>query len=184
MTKGSKKVLLIAIYMTISMFAGTQAMAQYDYWAPFALGVRGTPDGGGVNLRYFFKDNLSGELQYNVSGGTTGGSGRSNTIGLLVQYHAALSQNLSLFMGVGAHNGKWQQFKDKSKTISVFGFDAILGMEYNFSSVPISITVDAKPCFNYVKGVTIFPNNTFGLGIRYYFDIPALHVESAPDARE
>ncbi len=171
--------LLIATWLT-----GPSANAQDSYIAPIGLGIRGTPDGGGLNLRYFFKDNLSGELQYNLSGGTPNGSGKSSMAVLLFQFHGYLSPNFNFYLGAGAHTGRWQRYKDISKTTSVFGFDLVAGLEYNFSSIPIGISIDAKPSFNYITGVTLFPNNTFGLGVRYYFDIPGLHARQEVDSRE
>jgi hypothetical protein len=179
-----KKIGLTTILLTAALLGSKHAEAQWDYRPPFAAGIRACPDGGGANLRYFAIDNLSAEVQYNISGGTKGGSGKSSMIGLLVQFHRSLTSNLSFFIGAGAHSGTWQRYKDISKTTSVFGFDAIIGVEYIFPSVPIGISIDAKPSFNYVTGVTLFPNNTFGLGVRYYFDIAALYGTEKADKRE
>lgn len=141
---------------------------------PYAAGVRACADGGGVNFRYYGSKMVSVEGQLNVSAGRPGGlpssSGKSTTGVALVQLHGdLLGPQIRFFIGVGAHYGSWVRYKDVSKSEGLFGFDGIAGIEYMTGRYPLGISLDIKPAFNYVSGVTYFPNNIVGLGVRYYF---------------
>lgn len=138
--------------------------------APFAVGLRGSPDGCGLNLRYFFNENFALEGQGNYSGGNLNGSGPSKMGVLLAEYHFIFPDpSWRIFMGGGVHYGTWQRYADRSTPEGLFGLDVILGAEYVFTHVPIGISADVKPSFNYVSNITGFPNNTFGLSARFYF---------------
>jgi len=178
-----KRIYRLLVVLLVVIFAPDAAEAQVT--APFAVGLRGSPDGAGVNLRFFFNENLSLEGQGNYSGGTSGGSGKSTTGVCLVEYHFLfLDSRFRMFLGGGAHYGSWERYKDASKAEGLFGLDAILGFEYVFTSVPVSISIDAKPSFNYVSGITIFPNNTFGLTLRYYIGAWEDYDSHLQDRRE
>jgi hypothetical protein len=179
-----KNTSIILLFLFISLFPTQAAVAQYNSIRPFALGLRGCPDGGGANARFFFSDLLSAEAQFNVSGGTQGGAGKAMMGGGLLMLNAMLyGPEFRLFVGGGAHYGSWERYRDISKATSVFGFDAVIGLEYTFN-VPISVSLDYKPAFNYISGVTYMPNNVFGLGIRYYFGAWEDHVDTKADSRE
>jgi hypothetical protein len=66
----------------------------------------------------------------------------------------------------------------------LFGFDGILGVEYVLSAIPLSISVDAKPAFSFVSGLTQFPNNTYGLSFRFYFGAWEEYDSHYEDKRE
>jgi hypothetical protein len=108
--------------------------------------------------------------QINTSGGTRGGSGKSTMYGILLQYNLMIAgPDLRFYMGGGFHAGMWQKDKDKSQYLGTNGLDGVAGIEYTFARIPFSISVDVKPSLNYISGVTYFPNNNLGFGIRYVF---------------
>ena len=177
------KVRISFIALLVAFFTSGAASAQIT--APFAAGLRGSPDGGGLNLRFFFNENFALEGQGNFSNGTTGGSGQALMGHVLMQYHYLFGDaRFRMFLGAGAHYGTWERYKDVSVKDNFFGFDVQLGAEYVFASMPLGISIDAKPSFNYVSGVTIFPNNTFGLSLRYYFGAWEEYDSHLEDRRE
>jgi len=158
--------------------------AQYDHMKPFAVGIRLSPDGVGANLRYFFNDHICLEGQLNASGGTSGGSGKSKTGVLLGEYLIPLyTPDFRLFLGAGFHYGSWERYKNISVADNYSGYDFIVGLEYAFSAVPISVSLDYKPAVNYVSGTTFFPNNSIGLGGRYAFGSRKKHTNKEKSAK-
>lgn len=97
-------------------------------------------------------------------------SGRKNGIQFtaLYEFHEPLelSFNESFFLtyGVGVHSG-YQRYSDLKKNLTgidpftfeyedqsyfIIGADAIIGVEYRWLSLPMTITFDVKPYFNYI----------------------------------
>lgn len=76
------------------------------------------------------------------------------------QFRVLEEEGISVFFGGGAHLGRWRGsdihpwFKD-DKNHHVVGLDAIIGFEYFFKPMPMSVSLDWKPEFNAVK------NNNF-----------------------
>lgn len=159
---------LLAGLFIILLTTGS-ALAQIT--APFAAGLRGNYDGGGVNLRFFFNENLAIEGQANLSNGTHDGGGPSHTGLLLLEGHVVLpNPNFRIFLGAGAHYGTWQRYTNAAALKeNAFGFDLIAGGEYVFTKVPLGISLDVKPAFSLLGGTTVFTANMFGLSLRYYF---------------
>lgn len=164
-----------SIFLLIMMMLGGAAHSQeYHTIPPFAAGVRGSLDGGGVNFRYFANDLVSLEGQLNVSGGRPNGlptnSGKSVTGVALVQLNLPVfTTQYRIFLGGGIHYGSWERYKTISVPEGAFGFDGIIGAEYTFQEVPVSVSIDYKPAVSYLKGTQYFPNNNAGLSLRYYF---------------
>jgi hypothetical protein len=79
----------------------------------------------------------------------------------LYEFHNTLfnSDQLRWYAGLGGHvgfyNGDNASWGSPGTSYSVVGFDAILGLEFCFSDVPISLDLDWKPAFNFwgYKGV-------------------------------
>lgn len=93
-------------------------------------------------------------------------------------------ENTFLYFGGGAHIGfvRWNEYDQYYDPYNpdqyyydwhfgpAFGLDGIIGMEYSFSSAPISMAVDFKPFFE-VYGPFLMRANfwDFGFHIRYNF---------------
>jgi hypothetical protein len=165
-----KKLKLIYILFFATFVMSTAAEAQYDHIQRFAVGVRGAPDGGGANLRVFLNNMICIEGQLNLSGGTPGGSGKSTTGVILGEVNIPIyTPAFRAFAGAGLHYGSWVQYDNISVAKNMSGYDLIMGLEYTFSSVPLSVSIDYKPAYSYATSSAYFPNNAAGLGIRYYF---------------
>ena len=113
--------------------------------------------GYGVELSY---QHPLGKNRLELDLGLSDFNGGLNLAGTY-QWVKPLESNFSWYFGVGAGLGIWD---DK------FGLAALgqLGIEYNFSSAPIQLSLDWRP------GLTIVPDvgfwaTSFGLGIRYRF---------------
>ena len=99
-------------------------------------------------------------------------SGRNEGVQLTVNYikHSqmefAFDENFYVYYGIGGHLGM-ERFDDLEKTIVpdendevsflfedqnyfTMGIDGILGLEYRWLSVPITLSFDIKPYFNFI----------------------------------
>jgi len=169
-----KLILIILLIMLIGVSIVNAQMV-----SAVGLGVRATPDGGGLTGKFFFSRNWAIEGQLNASGGTTymNYDGPSMTMVSLLEYHIILPDpSWRIFFGPGMHFGNWDRYNDGSGyfdghysgTQGIFGVDAIGGVEYVFKSIPIGLSADMKPAYNFAKDATFFPNNFFGVSARYY----------------
>jgi hypothetical protein len=87
---------------------------------------------------------------------------------------------LSLYYGFGFHAGyvKWHEQRNdpefgyyvQRKTAPVFGVDAIIGLSYDLTKMPVSLTCDIKPFFD-LWGKDSFKAQPydFAIGAVYYF---------------
>jgi len=164
-----------SVLLTIMLLGATLANAQeYHTIPPFAAGVRGSVDGVGANFRYYPFDIFSLEAQFNVSGGKPNGlpanAGKSVMGVLLAELNVPLyTTQFRMFLGGGLHYGSWERYKDISTPEGTMGLDGIVGFEYTFQQMPVSVSLDYKPSVTYLKGPQFFPNNATGLTLRYYF---------------
>jgi len=164
-----------AILLSVMLSAAAMVQAQeYHTIPPFAVGVRGSADGVGGNFRYYIRDLVSLEGQLNVSGGKPNGlptnTGKSVMGVALVELNVPLyTTQFRMFLGAGMHYGSWERYKDISKPEGTFGYDGIVGFEYTFQQMPVSVSLDYKPSVTYLAGAQMFPSNAAGLALRYYF---------------
>jgi hypothetical protein len=81
-------------------------------------------------------------------------------------------EHLNWYYGFGAHIGFWDgdnvSWGKAGATYTVIGLDGILGIEYNFSEVPINIGIDWKPALN-LTGFPGFWGDGGAVSIRYIF---------------
>ncbi len=79
---------------------------------------------------------------------------------------------LQWYYGFGAHIGFWNGprawWADEGNSYVVVGVDGIIGLEYTFTEVPISVGLDWKPALNLI-GYSGFWADGGGLSIRYVF---------------
>lgn len=82
------------------------------------------------------------------------------------------TKGLYWYYGFGGHlgfwNGNYASWGHQGTSYTVVGIDGILGLEYNFSEIPINIGLDWKPAINIV-GYTGFWADGGALSIRYVF---------------
>jgi hypothetical protein len=153
--------ILLSLLFLIST---SKSLAQSDY--KFGVGLRvGWPTG--VSAKYFFSQSWAVEGI---------GTGRFRGIGLtlLLQKHKPLGDDFKWYYGGGFHgsfysgqyyNGPHKKYYDED-TFS-WGLDAVGGLEYVFSNIPISISADIKPALEINYG----PYFSFGTAatVRYVF---------------
>ena len=175
--------------LLLTMLCGASSARGQEYHTipPFAVGVRGSADGAGANFRYYVRDLFSLEGQFNVSGGKPNGlppsAGKSVMGVALAELNIPLyTTQFRMFLGAGMHYGSWVRYKDISVPEGTFGYDGIVGFEYTFSELPVSVSLDYKPSVTYLVGPQLFPNNAAGLTMRYYFG--KWHPPRAPRAEE
>ena len=83
-------------------------------------------------------------------------------------------KRLNWYYGFGAHVGFWNgkytysYWGTTGSQYTVVGIDGILGLEYNFSEIPVNLGVDWKPAFNII-GYTGFWADGVALSLRYIF---------------
>jgi len=81
---------------------------------------------------------------------------------------------LSLYYGYGIHAGysKWDQYKQDLEhgyyweeiSAPVIGLDGLIGVSYDLEQMPVSITCEMKPFFNF-WGKTVFKTAPFDFAI-------------------
>lgn len=136
-------------------------------WAQndIALGLRATPDGGGFTGKFFLDHNFAFEGQLNGAGLY---DGNSVTVVGLMEYHIDLpAPGWRIFFGAGIHFGVWDHYYYYDDR-GIFGIDAVGGVEYRFSHIPLGLSADFKPAVNFVPDAEFFPHNIVGVAARFY----------------
>jgi len=155
-----KKLFLVATFIITVAFVHAQ-----DY--SNAIGFRGGLSNG-ITGKHFLGNNsaVEGILATRWNG--------LNVTALyeLHKFNMFDTERLNLYYGAGAHIGFWNgaevKWVDDSATYVVLGIDGIVGLEYNFTEVPLNVSIDYKPAFNLI-GVTGFWGDEFALSLRYIF---------------
>lgn len=166
---------LIASIVVLLVSGGLRAQEK-QYQAGFRMGVTSGFTGRAISNDAFAFEGILGFR-----------SGGAQLYGLLEnrkRLEFPRTDKFFLYYGGGAHLGfvGWQkyyayEYYDRYNHWSkyehygfAFGIDGILGMEYQFESVPITLGVDFKPFFEFY-GPFYFRVNfwDFAFGIRYTF---------------
>lgn len=155
-----KKILLtLTIAFCLTIFVNSQ-----DYNT--GIGLRGGPYIG-FTVKHFLSEKSA--IEGIVS---TRWKGIEFTGLYEIQNQAFNVDRLNWYFGGGAHlgfyNGNYTKWGTTGTTYTTAGIDGILGLEYNFSEVPISLSVDWKPAFNII-GYSGFWGDNGALSIRYIF---------------
>lgn len=156
-----KKTILILILLS---FVGFGALRAQDYGT--GIGIRGGP-AQGITIKHFISNT-------NAIEGIVSTRWQGWIITGLYEIHADPFKvsELKVFYGAGAHIGWWYNpdapWADAGGQYSIIGIDAILGMEYSFNEIPISLSIDWKPAFN-LFGYTGGWFDGGGISVRYIF---------------
>ncbi len=134
------------------------ALAQDNSNYNNAVGVRLGPSTpavkSGVSFKHFLANNnaLEGIVSF----------GDGVTLCAMYEIHKPLSvDNLQWFIGFGGYAG----FTGKVTNIGGAG---IVGLDYNFSNIPLNLSLDWKPELNLIEKVG-FEASGVGLSVRYRF---------------
>lgn len=156
-----KKTILTGIFaLLIVMLVGAQ-----DYNT--GIGLRGGLSQG-LTIKHFVGDNTA------LEGIISTRWGGFNLTGLYeIHAQAFDTPGLNWYYGIGGHVGFWDGNQNKSwfddnNNYTVIGIDGIIGIEYNFSEIPINLSLDWKPAFN-LSGHSGFWGDNGAVSIRYIF---------------
>lgn len=83
----------------------------------------------------------------------------------IYQWVFNITGGLNWYAGLGANVGMWLNSKENNIGL---GLDAQLGIEYNIPSIPIQISLDARPQWDFLGAASGF-GYAGALGIRYRF---------------
>lgn len=79
---------------------------------------------------------------------------------------------LNWYIGLGGHVGLWDgnnvKWGSAGTSYTVVGVDGVLGLEYSFLQIPINISIDWKPTFNFY-GYKGFWADGGAISLRYIF---------------
>lgn len=158
-----KKYLVLLILPLILLASSNTAQAQYKN----ALGLRLGP-AWGVTFKHKFSEKNALELLLNSYWGSFVVTG-------LYEYHIpVITDGMNFYVGGGAHlgfynyNSRWDRYWGTYRGGAFLGFDGILGLEYTFSEVPINLSIDWKPAFDFF-GYHGFWGDGGAFSIRYAF---------------
>ncbi len=153
---------LIFTLLTTLLFSVSAYSQQYET----AIGFRGGFFSG-VTAKHFIG-------QEKLVEGILSSRWRGFTITGLLEFQkpAFEVENLYWYYGFGAHigffDGVYTTWASENVSYTVVGIDGILGMEYVFEEVPISLSLDWKPVINLI-GYSGFWGDGGALSVRYYF---------------
>ncbi len=157
-----QKIIIILALTFFSIFTISKSFGQ-DYKT--GIGIRvGTYNG--LTIKYFSKPTLAWEFiiatRYRALGVTILVEGHTHFLG---------TPRLNFLYGVGGHTYFWGENNVVHSPFgksAVVGLDGILGLEYAWANIPISMSIDWKPTLN--LGVTNrFWVDESAFSIRYTF---------------
>jgi hypothetical protein len=151
---------------------GGEAPANYGT----ALGIRMNPWIVGFTIKHF----ISGPHAIEGLAFTNFDKGSNVTFTGLYEYHWNLTRDmpeLLMYAGGGAHLGIYDRydydrdrfFRDGDGSYFTAGLDGIIGVEYTFKKIPLNISADLKPFFNFSGGTHFLGEEIGGASARYTF---------------
>jgi hypothetical protein len=161
-----KLILLFLIFKSVGCFS-----QQYEK----SVGLR-----LGKFTSYYYETQISPESGYRFAYSWNEDGRRLSAHKIFRRYNLdQLPTNISFYYGFGAQVGyeRWNQryLNERGnywsmKTAPTFGLNGTLGLSYDFKTMPLAITLDLNPYFDYWgrRFVTIVPIE-IGLGVVYIF---------------
>lgn len=150
------------------LLTGGTAIAQNESSSyQTALGVKVWNNGGGVSLKHFVTNN-------NALEGIGYFWNRGVRITGLYEFHFDIegAPGLKWYAGPGAHVGFYNNgyyydtFGNRHGSNTYIGIDGVLGLDYKFTGVPLNLSLDWQPSFEFGDNRG-FMYSWGGLGIRY-----------------
>lgn len=162
------KIIVILIVGIVSV----QSLKCQDY--DFAAGAR-IGLSYGINGKYFLRSNRAVQSRSALE---AIGSFRYKgmMVSMLYEYHFEVfdTEGMYLYCGGGIHSGilnsdevPWET--DRTGKNFYSGFDGIIGLEYVFADVPLSVGLDWKPGFNFISDFNLIIDD-IALSVRLTFD--------------
>jgi hypothetical protein len=154
----------IAFTILFPILLAFTAKAQ-DYHTGLGLRASMAP---GISVKHFFTTNMAGEGILTVRWGGFNATG-------LAEWHLPVFDTEGFFFlyGGGAHLGAWDTGRDYyGNTIDgtrfFLGVDGIIGLEYAFLDIPLSVGLDWKPGMNILSDFGFFFDD-LAISLRYLF---------------
>ena len=157
-----RKYLFILLLPVMFLATSQRAEAQYNN----AIGLRLGPSWG-ITFKHKMSDAAGLEFLLNSHGG-------GYQVTVMYEHHIpVITDGMNFYIGGGGHIGYYDGNSknngwDTNDEGVFIGADGILGLEYTFSEVPINLSLDWKPAFNFV-GNTGFWGDGGALSVRYAF---------------
>jgi len=158
-----KRIIITALFFIGAVAIGKAQNTGSTYTT--ALGVKVYPTG--ITIKSFVQPNKALEgiaYFYNYGFRATG----------LYEIHGDIEgvDGLKWYVGPGAHIGFWNdtwkdKYPDRNNGVAI-GVDGVLGLDYKINGIPLNLSLDWQPSFNFV-GYNYFEGGWGGLGIRYTF---------------
>lgn len=147
-----KKFIIVAF---ASLALAATAMAQ-----PRALGIRATY---GAELSY------QHDLGSNFVEADLGLFGNGFYLTGVYDFVFASLEGFNFYAGPGAQVGMYKSSNENNENVMRLGLGIVgqLGAEYNFSAIPLGLSLDWRPAFSFTGGG--FGWQGFALGVRYRF---------------
>ncbi len=162
-----KKLLLLSTICALMFTLESQAQKGYSSSGGTSIGARLGNEQGLTLKHHFGSAAIEGIL-----------ATRGWSTNLTVLYHffhapTGIAPGLDWFVGAGGHiwfyNTNNRHFDNRYYNGSTgIGIDGALGMQYNFPSAPLNMSLDWKPSMN-LYGGSYFDGGGFGLSIRFRF---------------
>jgi hypothetical protein len=155
-------IIIIAMILGIASSGIIQAQ---DYHT--GLGIRGGFNSG-ISIKHFYTTDIAieGVLSTRWNGFKITG---------LAEWHRPIfdTQGMYFYYGGGAHIGIWDTEKDYygdpiAGNSFFIGVDGVIGLEYAFQGIPLSLGLDWKPGFEIISDFG-FTHDEIALSIRYLF---------------
>jgi hypothetical protein len=171
---------LVLLFSLITMMAVTadaqkRRSSSGSFGYETAVGLRVNPWIVGGTIKHFIAGPhaIEGLITTNVS------NRRNVTFTALYEYHIAPfpKPEFHLYFGGGAHVGLYDRrdydtdeyFRHGDGTYVSPGLDGIVGIEYKFKKIPLVVSADLKPYFNFNGGTNFFGEEIGGASVRYTF---------------
>ncbi|MFC2115641.1 hypothetical protein ACFLTU_04160 [Bacteroidota bacterium] len=150
----------IVVFLILLLIAGTGKAQDYDTGLGIKVGMA-----PGITAKHFVTTDAA------LEGIITARWGGAN-LSALGEFHLPVfdTQGMNFFYGGGVHIGVWDVGKardkeDKGNKLN-FGIDGIVGLEYAFFDVPLSLGLDWKPSFNIISDAWLIIDE-IAFSIRY-----------------
>ncbi len=142
------------IVLSLCLLSALSMKAQDYDWA---VGVRGGIRTSGLTVRR----NLSA---YNAWEGSFSGFYKAgyHFTGYYEFMTPIIDDGFTFYYGPGAHLGFGSNY-------FAFGFDGIVGLEYQVPNVPIAFSVDYRPSLNIVERFDFYGDIDLGFGVKFTF---------------
>ena len=155
----------LKVFATFILILLVSTLKAQDYHTGLGLRASTYP---GISVKHFFSTNMAGEGILTVRWGGFNVTG-------LAEWHLQVfdTEGFYFLYGGGAHLGAWDSGRDYYGTTregnKVFlGIDGIIGLEYAFQDIPLSIGLDWKPGMNVISDFGFFFDD-LGLSFRFLF---------------